>query len=158
MWTRSSWASVKEDWKPNAKILEQFVRVHAWNGNFRLNVGPMTTGDLPEIAYERMQEFGEWTLHNGESVFDVTDAPEGESSNVPVTARPHMPYLHRSADDRIGEARMARFAKASISHIAWRRIGAEAFLGARSPECGFAGREALGAGGCWSESRSRSWL
>jgi alpha-L-fucosidase len=85
---------VKEDWKPNAKIIEQFVRVRAWNGNFLLNVGPMATGDLPDIAYDRMKEFSEWTRHNGESVFEVTDAPEAETSNVPVTARRDARYLH----------------------------------------------------------------
>jgi alpha-L-fucosidase len=94
VWAKSNWAYVKEDWKPNAKIIEQFVRVRAWNGNFLLNVGPMATGDLPEIAYDRMKEFGEWTRRNGESVFDVTDAPETESANVPVTARRDARYLH----------------------------------------------------------------
>jgi alpha-L-fucosidase len=94
VWAKGNWAYVKEDWKPNAKIIEQFVRVRAWNGNFLLNVGPMATGDLPEIAYDRMKEFGDWTRRNGESVFDVTDAPEAESSNVPVTARRDARYLH----------------------------------------------------------------
>jgi alpha-L-fucosidase len=94
VWAKSSWAYVTEDWKPNARILEQFVRVRAWNGNFLLNVGPMATGDFPDIAYERIKEFGDWTRRNGESVFDVTDAPESESSNVPVTAHHDARYLH----------------------------------------------------------------
>jgi alpha-L-fucosidase len=91
VWAKSSWAYVEEDYKPNAQIIEQFVRVRAWNGNFLLNVGPMASGDLPPVAYQRMKEFGEWTARNGESVFGVTDAPDAESANVPVTA---LRYLH----------------------------------------------------------------
>jgi alpha-L-fucosidase len=94
VWAKRNWAYVKEDWKPNAKIIEQFVLVRARNGNFLLNVGPMAPGDLPDIAYDRMKEFGEWTRRNGERVFDVTDASEAESSNVPMTARRDARYLH----------------------------------------------------------------
>jgi alpha-L-fucosidase len=94
VWARSSWAYMKEDYKPNSKILEQFVRIRAWNGNLLLNVGPMSTGDLPPVAYERMKEFGDWVGRNGESVFGTTDAPSTESANVPVTARRDARYLH----------------------------------------------------------------
>jgi alpha-L-fucosidase len=94
VWAKSSWAYVDEDYKPNDRILEQFVRVRAWNGNFLLNVGPMATGDLPPAAYERMKEFGAWVARNGESVFGAKDAPDGESANVPVTASKGARYLH----------------------------------------------------------------
>jgi hypothetical protein len=77
VWAKSSWAYVDEDYKPNSRILEQFVRVRAWNGNFLLNVGPMATGDLPPVAYERMKEFGAWVARNGESVFGAKDAAGG---------------------------------------------------------------------------------
>jgi alpha-L-fucosidase len=93
VWARSSWAYVEEDYKPNSKILEQFVRVRAWNGNLLLNVGPMSTGDLPPVAYDRMKEFGGWVRQNGESVFGTKDAPDGESGNVPMTARSGVRYL-----------------------------------------------------------------
>jgi alpha-L-fucosidase len=94
VWAKSSWAYVDEDYKPNSRILEQFVRVRAWNGNFLLNVGPMATGDLPPVAYDRMKEFGGWVARNGESVFGAQAAPEGESGNVPVTASKGARYLH----------------------------------------------------------------
>jgi alpha-L-fucosidase len=93
VWARSSWSYIDEDYKPNSKILEQFVRVRAWNGNFLLNVGPMSSGDLPPVAYQRMKEFGDWVRQNGESVFGSKDAPEGEIANVPVTAREGVRYL-----------------------------------------------------------------
>jgi alpha-L-fucosidase len=94
VWARSSWAYVKEDYKPNSAILEQFVRVRAWNGNLLLNAGPMSSGDMPPAAYERMKEFGDWVRRNGESVFGVKDMPDSESANVPVTAAKSARYLH----------------------------------------------------------------
>ncbi len=94
VWAKSSWAYVKEDYKPNSSVIEQFVRVRAWNGNFLLNVGPMSNGDLPPVAYERMTEFGNWVHQNDEAIFGTTDAPDSEHANVPVTSRPGVRYLH----------------------------------------------------------------
>jgi alpha-L-fucosidase len=94
VWANSSWAYVDEDYKPNSSIIEQFVRVRAWNGNFLLNVGPMSNGELPPIAYDRMTEFGNWVHQNEEAIFGTTDAPDAEHANVPVTARAGVRYLH----------------------------------------------------------------
>lgn len=94
VWAKSSWAYVDEDYKPNSQILEQFVRVRAWNGNFLLNVGPMANGDLPPVAYERMKELGGWIRENDEAVFGTSDLPDSEHANVPATARPGVRYLH----------------------------------------------------------------
>ena len=87
VWAKSSWAYVDEDYKPNSQIIEQFARVRAWNGNFLLNVGPMATGELPPVAYQRMQEFGNWIHENQEAVFGTSDLPDSEHANVPATAR-----------------------------------------------------------------------
>ena len=94
VWAKSSWAYVDEDYKPNSQIIEQFARVRAWNGNFLLNVGPMATGELPPVAYQRMQEFGNWIHENQEAVFGTSDLPDSEHANVPATARAGVRYLH----------------------------------------------------------------
>ena len=94
VWAKSSWAYVDEDYKPNSQIIEQFARVRAWNGNFLLNVGPMATGELPPVAYQRMHEFGNWIHENQEAVFGTSDLPDSEHANVPATARAGVRYLH----------------------------------------------------------------
>jgi alpha-L-fucosidase len=75
-------------------MLEQFVRVRAWNGNLLLNVGPMATADLPPVAYERLNEFAGSVKQNGESVFGAKDLPDGETANGPATASKDARYLH----------------------------------------------------------------
>jgi alpha-L-fucosidase len=94
VWAKTSWAHIDEDYRPNSQILEQFVRVRAWNGNFLLNTGPTATGDLPAVAYERMREFGAWIQKNEEAVFGTSDPPPSEQANIPVTARQGIRYLH----------------------------------------------------------------
>jgi alpha-L-fucosidase len=95
IWNSGGWGyTAKENYRSTASVLAEFVKVRAWSGNYLINMGPRPNGELPEVAYQRLAEFGEWMGHSGAAVMDVTPAPETVSANVPVTCRDKTWFLH----------------------------------------------------------------
>ena len=89
------WGYLKEEqYKPTAWMLESLVRLRTWGGNFLINVGPRADGTLPEIVYDRLAETAAWMAHSKYSVIGADPGPYPEQSNVPVTRRGRMWYLH----------------------------------------------------------------
>lgn len=82
-----------ERYKSTAWMLEHLVRLRAWGGNLLINVGPRPTGELPEVAYERLRETAGWMAHSRESVIGTDPGTYPEKSNVPVTVGPNRCYL-----------------------------------------------------------------
>lgn len=90
-----TWGYTKpETCAPASKILSQLVQVRRWGGNFLLNFGPRSTGEMPDLYYERLSEIEDWMAHSGEAVFGVGPEPEGVVCNTPVTTRENTWYLH----------------------------------------------------------------
>ena len=83
-----------------AVLLEEYVLVSAWGGNYLLNFGPTSSGELPAEAYRTLSELGDWMRHSGASVQDCYGGSWPEESNVPVTEREGISYLHFLADFR----------------------------------------------------------
>ena len=89
------WGYLKEEqYKSTAWMLESLVRLRTWGGNFLVNVGPRADGTMPEIVYDRLSETAAWMMHSKYSVIGADPGPYPEQSNVPVTRRGRMWYLH----------------------------------------------------------------
>jgi alpha-L-fucosidase len=97
VWNEGGWAyRTSEIYKPTGWVLSELARIRAWGGNFLLNMAPNAHGELPPVAYKRMEELAAWMEHSRESVENVTPGPWPESCNVPVTCRDDVWYLHLS--------------------------------------------------------------
>jgi alpha-L-fucosidase len=95
VWNEGAWAyRTHETYKPTSWVTSELARVRAWGGNFLLNMALNAHGDLPPVAYQRLEELAGWMAHSRESVEGTTPGPWPEQCNVPVTCRPGAWYLH----------------------------------------------------------------
>jgi len=96
-WNEGAWSyRTDEIYKPTSWVIHELARIRAWGGNFLLNMAPNAQGDLPPVAYRRLEELAEWMKYGRESVEDTTAGPWPEQCNVPVTCRADAWYLHLS--------------------------------------------------------------
>jgi len=80
--------------KPVSHILERLVRNRAWGGNYLPDFGPRADGTMSPKYYSACDEMAGWMKHSSASVFDVEAGPYPERSDVPVTCKESVWYLH----------------------------------------------------------------
>ena len=57
------------NWKSAEVLIHNLIDVSSKGGNYLLNVGPTSEGEIPEPSMERLQEIGDWLRTNGEVVY-----------------------------------------------------------------------------------------
>ncbi|HWA96577.1 MAG TPA: alpha-L-fucosidase [Terracidiphilus sp.] len=57
------------DFKSTETLLRNLIDIASKGGNYLLNIGPMSTGEVPEAEVERLCEMGKWLAVNGESIY-----------------------------------------------------------------------------------------
>jgi len=95
IWPKGHWGYVpSERFETLAWVLEMLVKCRTWGGNLLLNVGPRPDGTMPDPFYENSEELGAWMAHSGESLIGADPTPGDAQSNVPITRRAGIWYLH----------------------------------------------------------------
>jgi alpha-L-fucosidase len=66
-----SWGynALDTDWKSTTNLLEALINNVSLNGNYLLNIGPKSNGDVPSEISKRLLEMGVWLDVNGESIY-----------------------------------------------------------------------------------------
>lgn len=67
--------STDTNWKSAETLIRNLVDCASKGGNYLLNVGPTSLGEIPEASVERLAEVGKWTKVNGESVYGTHAGP-----------------------------------------------------------------------------------
>lgn len=65
-WGYKSW---DDKWKSPKEIIRNLITIAARGGNYLLNVGPDSLGDVPGEAVECLAETGRWLKANGEAIY-----------------------------------------------------------------------------------------
>ncbi|MFH1006348.1 MAG: alpha-L-fucosidase [Candidatus Latescibacterota bacterium] len=94
IWNVGGWGYAGEGYRPTSDILTILAETRAWGGNLLINCAPKSTGEMPDLYYDRLSELKAWLGHSGEAVFDTGGGPWPERSNIPVTVRGNTWYLH----------------------------------------------------------------
>ena len=90
-----SWGHVEgANFRSLALMLEELVLVSAWGGNYLLNFGPDRDGEMPPAALNTLSEMAAWMKHSGDSVQGTYGGSWPEDTNVPITEREGVSYLH----------------------------------------------------------------
>jgi alpha-L-fucosidase len=70
------WGYVPTDkYKSPAEVIHTLVEIVAKGGNLLLGIGPKPDGTLPDEVAERLGKIGDWTLKNGEAIYNTRITP-----------------------------------------------------------------------------------
>lgn len=58
-----------QSYKSCKELVQYIVKAAGNNANLLMNIGPMPTGELPELAIDRLQEVGKWMSKYGETIY-----------------------------------------------------------------------------------------
>jgi alpha-L-fucosidase len=83
--TNHTWGFRKDDrdWKSPGEITFKLVDIVSKGGNYLLNVGPMSTGLIPDVVQQNLRTVGQWLKVNGEAVYGAGPTPWGEEMGEP---------------------------------------------------------------------------
>lgn len=92
------WSYTKEPFRPLNEVLTELVRCRAAGINNLLDVGPMTTGDLPPEAYENIEKLSAWMKINSEAIYGTRALQGEETASVPASSKGDIRYLYLLPD------------------------------------------------------------
>jgi alpha-L-fucosidase len=78
--TTWGYKSFDNKWKSTEMLLHNLIDIASKGGNYLLNVGPTSLGEIPEPSVERLAEIGKWMKVNSESIYETTASPFKELS------------------------------------------------------------------------------
>ena len=67
--------SYDDGWKDTRTLLRTMIDIASKGGNFLLNVGPTSEGQIPAESVARLREMGKWMRANGEAIYATSASP-----------------------------------------------------------------------------------
>ena len=67
--------SFDDGWKDTRTLVRTLIDAASKGGNFLLNVGPTSAGEIPPESVARLREMGQWMRANGESIYATSASP-----------------------------------------------------------------------------------
>ncbi len=90
--------SYDDNWKSTRTLIRNLVDIVSKGGNYLLNVGPTSLGEIPQPSIARLKEIGKWMDTNGQSIYGTTASPFHKLSWGRCTKKVHKKgttlYLH----------------------------------------------------------------
>ena len=89
MTINNTWGYKRDDhnWKSAQTLIRNLCDIASKGGNYLLNVGPDSTGIIPQPEVERLEAIGKWMQVNGEAIYGTSATCFGEELGKPVKAK-----------------------------------------------------------------------
>ena len=77
MTMNETWGFKKNDqqWKSSRTIIRNLSDISSKGGNFLLNIGPDSTGRIPDASVKVLKDLGRWMRANSEAIYATTTSP-----------------------------------------------------------------------------------
>jgi alpha-L-fucosidase len=69
--------SADQNFKSTETLIHNLVDIASKGGNYLLNVGPTSAGEIPQPEVERLAQVGEWMKVNGDAIYGTSGSPFG---------------------------------------------------------------------------------
>ena len=92
-----SWGYRRADlnYRPASELLREFIEIMSRGGNYLLNIGPDSTGTIPQPQIERITQIGKWMDQHAEFVYGTTAVKIGwQPKNQWLVSKKGDYYLH----------------------------------------------------------------
>jgi alpha-L-fucosidase len=86
--------SYDDHWKSTETLIHNLVDIVSKGGNYLLNVGPTSEGEIPKPSIERLKEVGAWIKVNGDAIYGTTASVFPSLSWGRCTRKGQTLYLH----------------------------------------------------------------
>ncbi|WP_214072380.1 alpha-L-fucosidase [Mucilaginibacter sp. dw_454] len=64
-----------DHWKSSQTLIRNLVDIASKGGNYLLNIGPKSTGEIPQPIVDRLKDMGDWMKVNSEAIYGTTASP-----------------------------------------------------------------------------------
>jgi alpha-L-fucosidase len=84
MTMNETWGYKKDDtkWKSTETLIRNLCDIVSKGGNYLLNIGPDSKGNIPEESLQRIAEVGAWMKVNGAAIYGSTATPFGAEAGA----------------------------------------------------------------------------
>jgi alpha-L-fucosidase len=86
--------SFDDGWKDTRTLVRTMIDAASKGGNFLLNVGPTSAGEIPPESVARLREMGKWMRVNGESIYATSASPVAAPTWGRYTSKAGRVYAH----------------------------------------------------------------
>jgi alpha-L-fucosidase len=96
MTMNDTWGYKKNDdnWKSTKDLIFKLSDIVSKGGNFLLNVGPTSEGEIPKASVERLGQVGQWMQVNSEAIYGTQASPFPYLPWGRATLKGNRLYLH----------------------------------------------------------------
>jgi len=79
----NSWSYVPNDtYKTPLVLVQSLIKIVSRGGNFLLNIGPDSKGELDPVAYQRLHDMGDWMKLNSEGIYNTVPVAPYSKENI----------------------------------------------------------------------------
>jgi alpha-L-fucosidase len=86
--------SYDDNWKSTSDLILKLSDIVSKGGNFLLNVGPTSEGEIPQPSVDRLRQVGEWMKVNGDAIYGTIASPFPYLPWGKATRKGEKLYLH----------------------------------------------------------------